>query len=202
MKESDVRLQLHHALQWLGYWPYHHQDARYCPKCHSIITPEIKGRPDTEARHPRFPTALIEVKVCKLSFPFSDITLEQREYLNAWSVEGGRGYLCLGLIVPYGTRTTIRDIIVVPWVFWLEQEIYYKERSFQSVPWDRTLYKRAFSTDIKDLTESIPSQYFLKRIGNEWHFESEHPLVVQGEINNPFFKRVHIVKKITEKETE
>jgi hypothetical protein len=189
MKESDIRLALHHALQWRGYWPYHHQDARYCPRCHAIITPEVVGRPDTEARHPAFPTALIEVKAVKStekSFAFDAITPEQREYLSSWANEGGESYICLGKIVPMGSKEKIHQILVIPWLEWLEIE----DAHDKSIPWDYGLYEKQPSLPRQnDLMSLIYPAWELVRNANDWHLQRGHPLSVCREVEVPFYKR-------------
>ena len=187
MNEASIRLQLHHALQWLGYWPYHHQDARYCPRCHNIITPEVIGRPDTEARHPTHPTVLIEVKAVKgLAFPFSEITPEQRKYLSSWENEEGKSYLCLGKIVPIGSKTRIDSIVVIPWRMWLDVEKIFDK----SVPYDRLYYTNKLRSNESTIVELFDLKYFIEKIDGQPHFRQEHPLFVQPEVSVPFYKRV------------
>lgn len=197
MNEASVRLALHHALQWRGYWPKHDSDGRKypvpCVKCHRVnwlmVTPEIKGLPDTNGRHPRFPSPLIEVKAVKAterSFAFNSITPEQREYLSAWAKEGGGSYLCLGKIVPMGSKEKIRQILVIPWLEWLKIEDNYDK----SIPWDYALYEKQPSLPRQsDLMSLVFSWWHLVRTANEWHFPDDHPLSVIPEIETPFFKK-------------
>ena len=191
MKEADIRLSLHHALQWRGWWPLHHQDGRKYPCVHcgkwNVITPDVRGRPDTEARHPKFPTAFIEVKMVPgLSFAFNEITPEQHRYLTSWMNEGGQSYLCLGKIVTRGaTQTKIDSIMVIPWNTWLGVE----RAGGKSVPYDFKYYQNDVRAEDMDLAHWISDFCYLKLLLGEWHFQNEHPLAVQPEIDVPFFKR-------------
>lgn len=186
MKEASIRLQLHHALMWLGYWPLHHRDGFRCPKCGTIQVPPIVGRPDTEARHPRFPTALIEVKAVKeLAFAFSEITIEQREYLSSWSKEHGESYLCLGKIVPMGTKTKIDSIVVIPWQMWLVEEANHEK----SVPYDRLYYKNELRSEESTIVGTFDPRFFLEKRDGDPHFKADHPLAVCQEVEVPFYKR-------------
>lgn len=199
MKEADVRLKLHHALQFLQYWPKHDQDARKypvtCQRCHHVnwftVTPEIKGLPDTNGRHPRFPSPLIEVKVVKSdeqSFAFSSISSEQRKYLTSWAAEGGGAYICIGKIVPADTKEKIREILVIPWDSWI---VCVEETHEKSIPWDYELYETLPSLPRpSDLKSIVFDQWYLTQNGSDWHFKPEHPLYVQPEIDVPFYKRV------------
>lgn len=185
MNETSIRTAIQHALQYRGYWPFHHQDARPCPKCHTIITPPIKGRPDIESRHPKFPTVLIEVKDCKeLAFPFAEIEPEQRAYLTAWMEAGGASYLALGKIVPMGSKTTIHSIYVVLWDDWLEFERY---SGGKSAVYDFALYQNKVRIDEKSIVDNFSSRYRLFGASNNWHFQDEHSLAVQPEVQTPFF---------------
>lgn len=198
MNESDVRLRLHHALQYRGYWPLHHRDGFPCPKCGTIQVPPIKGRPDTEARHTKFPIAMIEVKalgIDDLAFAFKEISEDQRKYLTAWMNEGGQSYLCLGKIVPLGSKTSIHSIWVIPWDQWLDIE----KHTEKSIIYDRSFYTNNVRPGEHSVTDVVPDKYKLFGAGLDWHFQNEHPLAVQPEVEMPFFKRVK-AKSILPKE--
>lgn len=189
MNEADVRLQISHALQWHGHWPRHSQDGRMINGV--LFTPEIKGLPDIETRHPKFPNELIEVKVVKRddkAFSFNQIEKEQREYLDNWLEAGGKCYLAIGKIVPMGSKSKIHSIAVFTWLLWkvIEQNSLYK-----SIPYSWELYdkKPAEWEKIADIV-SFPSEYFLWKAGSDWRFDRRHPLAIPPLVQVPFFKRV------------
>ena len=188
MKESDVRLHLHHALQWRGWSPFHHTDGRKCPHCYRTILPTVAGRADTIAKHYTVtaPDSYIEVKDCKdTAFAFSEISEDQRKFLSA----KGSSYICIGRIVPMGTKTTIHSIYVIPWDLWkkMEEEITLLLQD-RSVPYDYQLYTNRVAARGPDLVTRF-SKYALEKRDGNWHFKDDHPLAVQGEIETPHFMR-------------
>src|SRR5688572_7396499 len=196
MNESDVRLAVTHALQWHGYWPFHHQDGRlhFCKHGHPVLaTPEIKGRPDIEARHPKHPTVFIEVKAITKdakSFAFSQIEPEQREYLSNWTNEGGSAYLAIGKIVPHGTKSKIGSIWVFPWPYWLEVESQYQK----SIAFSWGLYeKRPLDWQTRgSIRELRPIFEMMKTKEEDWQFFPSHWLAKPKKVAIPFYRKEKI----------
>ncbi len=193
MKEVDIRLALHHALQWRGWSPKHWQDGRYivCSKCghKGVMKPDKKGRADTKAEHYSLPVldTWIEVKDCKdTAFAFSEISEEQRTFLD----EHHGSYICIGRIVPKGeTKTTIHSIYVIPWGIWkaLEAEVDLLTGG-KSIPYDYTLYTNKVEVKCTDMVSRFP-MWKLERRDDGWHFKDTHPLAVQDEIETPHYMR-------------
>lgn len=189
MKEENVRLALHHALQWRGWAPYHPTDARKCPHCYRLIIPPTAGRADTTARHYTLaiPDVHIEVKDCKgQSFPFSEISGDQRKFLEK---KDEHAWICIGKIVPMGSKETIDSIYVIPWKEWWRMEndmILLKDSN--SIPYDYKLYEKKPSIQAPDLVSRFP-KYALEYRDGDWHFRDDHPLAVQAEIEVPYHKR-------------
>ena len=197
MKEVDIRNELHHALQWRGWTPKHWQDGRYivCEKCghRGVLKPNVAGRPDTKGEHYSIavPDAWIEVKAVRgTAFPFSDIRPEQRAYLSDRVERGEQAFLCLGKIMPMGdTRETIASIYVIPWLLWLKAENDAKSLiGAVSIPYNYILYTNKVEVRQPDIVTRF-HRYGLERRNRGWHFEEDHPLAVQPEVDIPFFMR-------------
>lgn len=198
MKEKDIRLEVSHALQWYGYWPYHHQDGRnhvfFCSYCRrknfQLITPEIKGRPDLEARHPLHPTIFIEVKSIRKeenSFRMDKIRIEQVDYLDRWCKLGGQAYFAIGKIVPMGTKTKIHSIMVIPWDVFRERTIAIDITT--PIPYDWELYKNKPSIRMTSLVEVFPEdKYHMWKTQTGWQLSSGHPIGGISElVETPYF---------------
>lgn len=120
MNEATVRGEVYTLLRKLGYWPTRGRDATSCPRCHAQILPPI-GRPDLIVLHPAGRNRVVEVKVVNLgrrkSFAFSEVTPEQRRWLDAWAEGGGLGYLAIGTVDEKPRRLWIID-----WLEWCRIE--------------------------------------------------------------------------------
>jgi len=120
MKEIQVRQKLFRLLGDLGYWPITQMDTAICGRCGAKIKPPI-GRPDIIALHPREHGIVVEVKTLTrnaTSFSFSNITPEQRRWLEGWCAAGGLGYIGLGVIRPAGKRDKLEHLYLVDWHAW------------------------------------------------------------------------------------
>lgn len=139
--EAQIRRKIYKAFKLGGYWPTRGRDATVCPRCGTRILPPI-GRPDLLILHPVKPARVAEVKAVRgTSFPFSEISPEQRSWLTAWTDAGGTAYLVIGKLV---SRKYI--VYVVPWKAWLDME---KSSDRLSIPFDRNLMARSIGkTDI------------------------------------------------------
>lgn len=128
MKEVDVRRAIGRSLRKLGYWDITQTDATktQCERCKKwVMAYPPKGRPDILVMHPRGLNIVVEVKALMptdTSFAFSEITEEQRNWLNNWTEAKGRGFLGLGVITKHGSATWLEHIYLVPWADWLGVE--------------------------------------------------------------------------------
>lgn len=201
MNEASIRVAIQHALQWHGYWPFHWQDGRmhFCKQGHPVLaTPEIKGRPDIEARHPKYPTAFIEVKAIAQdtkSFAFSQIEPEQREYMNSWTAEGGQAYLAIGKIVPHGTKSKIGAIWVFPWLAWLDVESRYEK----SIAYSWGLYEKRPKDWMHrgSIVQLNPAFEMMKTKDEDWQFFPGHWLATPKKVAIPFYRKEKIRDEIS-----
>ena len=151
MQESDVMTATRHALMSRGYWPYHPTDGILCPKCHMQIVPPSKGRPDLSILHPAGMSAVCEVKDVnharkENALYFGEISPDQRKYLDTWNVAAGihgpGAFISVGLIMPFGSKTTLTDVWIIPWGEWKIYEDAWKEEGQAGVGITPDLYKR------------------------------------------------------------
>lgn len=181
MKEDTVRREVYGVLRDAGYWPTRGRDAVTCPKCGTQVLPPI-GRPDILVLAPRGVSRVLEVKAVNWarskSFPFSEIRIEQRNWMNSWMDAGGTGYLAIGTV-----NVRPRRLWIVDWVAWLgiEEDVL----EFQSsIPVDlslgqfkKTLQKRNF--DLSTLGEA----YELRRRARAWHLPEGHSLLDEWKVH-------------------
>jgi hypothetical protein len=199
MKEKDIREKgLNHALMWRNWRPLHWQDGRAypCQHCHktNILTPQHPGRSDTLAIRGDA-SAFIEVKDCKeKAFAFSEISSDQRKYLDDAAKDDIPTYICIGKIVPMGSKERIHSIYVIPWKKWvlMETEMILILES-GSIPYDYSLYEKKPAVRCSDLVTRF-KEYALEYRDGDWHFPDIHPLAVQPEVEVPW----HMRKKIKE----
>lgn len=151
MKESDVRTKIRKALEPHGYWPITNTDTVKCSVCGNLYYPK-KGRPDLICIHPNALSMVAEVKVLyyprQRSFPFNEISPEQRRWLDAWMEEGGRGYIGLGVINKREGNDKLLGIYLIDWSDWYSAEV-----------------------NLFGIQESIPYEPFKgmrKAIGKDW----------------------------------
>lgn len=154
----------------------------------TLMTPNMKGRPDTKGEHfvLPLPDVWVEVKDCKeTAFAFSEISEDQRKFLDGKA----NSYLCIGRIVPLGSKKTIHSIFVIPWAIWkaLEWEVETLTGS-KSIPYDYSLYTNKVEVKCTDLVTRFP-MWRLVRENGDWHFQNTHPLAVMPEIETPHFMR-------------
>lgn len=109
MNEATIRRELYQMLRYrYSLWPDHFPD---------IPGDKQPGRPDLVVMNPKGPGYYIEVKAFspekKKSFPFSDITDGQRQWLTIWEEQRPHGsWLAIGA---YWTR---HEIYLIPWLYW------------------------------------------------------------------------------------
>lgn len=193
MNESDVRDATRFALMGRGYWPQHFTDGIKCSRCHQIIVPASKGKPDLLLVHPAGIGSVVEVKDVKvpnkeLGLAFTEISTEQRQYLDDWDIAasgvGPGAFISIGLILPSGSRTFLSDIWVVPWKVWKSLEQSWTACGKTSVGIDPTLYKRANKVPLEFYLRDFQFDiYKLKRIKESdgkpgWALDDAHPLAV------------------------
>jgi len=120
MNEKDIaRVYFNPIFRRLGHNTDTNRDAVICPKCKCKIIPEI-GRPDMTV-----PLMYVEYKVhymSKASFPFNNITIEQRGWLTDWTYRGKQAYLGLGVVDNTGTRNKLEELYLIDWEHWLAAE--------------------------------------------------------------------------------
>ena len=124
VNETDVRQKVFRMARKLGYWPIPQTNAAICPNCKRPVLPPI-GRPDILWHHPTMRGRVSECKVLRrdaTSFPFSEITQDQRDWLDLWQADGGLGYIALGIIRPLGSRSTLVRLYLVDWADWRQVE--------------------------------------------------------------------------------
>jgi len=203
MKESDVREEIQHALQWHGWWTEHKQDARnyscQCRKCKTLnwitVKPERKGDADIYAMNPVFnKIAFIEVKVIgkgEKSFEFAKIEPEQRNKMDKWVNQGGRGYIAIGKIIPAKSISRLSRICVIPWGFYLR---YIEADRKHSIAWDWDLYsKRPSGWELKGSIVGMLSymEWLTRTEGKDWQFHPNHPLALMREhtLDVPYYRQ-------------
>ena len=181
MNESNLRAILKECLQPHGYWPVTQRDASICTKCKTRNYPKI-GRPDQLVLHPTGRSCVIELKVLhrnETSFKFEQIRPEQRRWLDAYTGACGAAYLGLGVIRPYGTKSTMKRFYIVPWPNWLVAETEIQPHQ-DSIPlYAGKGYKKALQEQQLDIV-TLFANY---EIGHNscWYLPASHPLGVNNE---------------------
>lgn len=131
MEEKTVRQMIGRSLRQMGYWPITQTDATrtQCPRCKAWVTAyPPKGRPDILVLHPRGASIVVECKVLKFkpgkskSFAFNQIDDAQRRWLDRWLDDGGKGYICLGVIQDNPNKDELLGAWLVDWADWRATE--------------------------------------------------------------------------------
>lgn len=175
MKEADIRREVYHMLHTdLGLWPITQTDAVPCPKCHALSKPPI-GRPDILVLNPTGRSAVIEVKALNLeqqkSFAFSNVTPEQRVWLDRWADDDGPGYLAIGTV---GVRP--RRLWIVDWIYWQEVEDSVGEIQ-NSLPY---IAGKGFRKELQEMGQDMDrllSNHELIRKAGGWVLPPDHSLL-------------------------
>lgn len=184
LNEASIRREVYSLLRGLGYWPTRGRDTIVCPVCGREIHPPI-GRPDLLVLAPRGVTRVLEVKAVNWSrtksFPFSDIKVEQRNWLNGWTDAGGIAYLAIGTV-----NVRPRRLWVVDWTAWLGIEENVLEFQ-ESVPIDleQGRFKKSLQNRKFDLS-TLGKDYELERRARAWHLPGGHTLLDEWSVLNGF----------------
>ena len=208
MQESDVMTATRHALMSRGYWPFHPTDGILCPKCHMRIVPPSKGRPDLSVLHPAGMSSVCEVKDVNHAkhanaLYFSEITPEQRDWLDAWDtaagMDGPGAFLSVGLIMPFGSKTTLTDVWIIPWGIWKRIECEWGSYGQTGVGITPDLYKR--KPDVPrnlylDAYRQLNVYHIERHIEADgrpgWQMHDNHPLAYGHEVQQRFKQKEQV----------
>jgi hypothetical protein len=210
LQESDVMDATRYALQSRGYWPYHPTDGILCPRCHMRIIPPSKGRPDLSILHPAGMSAVCEVKDVnhankRNALYFSEISPDQRQYLNNWDIAAGDkglgAFVSVGLILPTMSQTMLTAVWIVPWQKWLDIEGNWRAYDQAGVGIMPELYKRAPKVPRELYLDMYPGfdLYKIKRqkeldgrVG--WQFQDQHPLAIGHDVQQRYsYKKEELI---------
>jgi len=120
LDETDVRQKIFKLARTLGYWPITSSNTTVCPRCKSLVLPTI-GRPDILWLNPRGAGRVSECKVLRQkesAFSFSEVTQDQKDWLDRWQEDGGIGYIAFGVIRPAGKLSHLERLYLVDWAAW------------------------------------------------------------------------------------